>query len=180
MLKVNTLPWFWQTVFLVPLRCWENRRAGLEDKGQLCSLRRRESTGRRPQQQPHLLPIDFLQDPCALESIHQVNLPPYSTWMCWKIGMITRYPTWGVARSPRKVNLAGERLQALPQHWPPGGPWNPTQRRARLPREAHLSPRPQTSEHRHSDAGMEFSRTEARPGLYPSLHVLVHRVQGQV
>ena len=54
-----------------------------------------------------------------------------------------------------------------------GGPWNPTQRRARLPREAHLSSRAQTSEHWRSDAGTEFSRTEARPGLYPGLHVLV-------
>ena len=34
---------------------------------------------KRSQQQPHLLPIDILPDPCALESIHQVNLPPYST-----------------------------------------------------------------------------------------------------
>ena len=38
----------------------------------------------------HLLPIDFLPDLCPLQSIHQVNLPPYSTWMCWKIGIITR------------------------------------------------------------------------------------------
>ena len=73
-----------------PAEALRNRRAGLRDAEQLCSLRRRESTERRPEQQPHLLPIDFLQDPCALESIHQVNLPPYSTWMCWKIGMITR------------------------------------------------------------------------------------------
>ena len=78
------------SVFLVLLRHWENRRAGLRDEGQLCSLRRRGWFGRRPEQQPHLLPIDFLPDLCALESIHQVNLPPYLTWMCWKIGMITR------------------------------------------------------------------------------------------
>ena len=28
--------------------------------------------------------------------------------------------------------------------------------------------------------GMEFSRTEARPGLYPSFHVLLNREPGQV
>ena len=90
MLELNTLSWFWQTlVFLVPLRCWENSRAGLKDMGQVCSLWRRESTGRRPQQQPQLLPIDFLPEPCALEPIHQVHLPPYSTRMCWKIGIMT-------------------------------------------------------------------------------------------
>ena len=164
------------SVFLVPLRCWENRRAGLKDTGQLCSLWRRESTGRRPQQQPHLLPIDLLPDPCALEPIHQMKLPPYSTWMCWKIGIITRWPTWGVSSSPRKVNLAGDRLSPTAA-LTPGGPWNPTQRRARLPREAHLSSRPQTSEHGHSDAGTELS---SRSGLYPGLHVLVHTEHGQV
>ena len=70
------------SVFLVPLRCWENKRAGLRDAGQLCSLWRRESTWKRPEQQPHLLPVGFLANPCDLEQIHQVNLPPYSTWMC--------------------------------------------------------------------------------------------------
>ena len=91
----------------VPLRCWENRRAGLKDAGQLCSLWRKESTGRRPQQQPHLLPTDFLPDPCALESIHQVNLPPYSTWMCWKIGVITSPPPEGSPGAPGRWTWQG-------------------------------------------------------------------------
>ena len=79
MLELNTVPWFWRALSCPAEVLRKHRRAGLKDEGQLCSLRRRESTGRRPQQQPHLLPIDFMPDPCALEPIHQVNLPPYST-----------------------------------------------------------------------------------------------------
>ena len=59
------------------LRTHARRRAGRD--GEVCSLWRRESTGRRARQQPHLLPIDFLPNPCTLQSIHQVTLPSYST-----------------------------------------------------------------------------------------------------
>ena len=50
--------------------CAEGRGAGLvsAEYGRL--------TGRRSQQQPHLLAIGFLPDPCALQSIAQVNLLP--------------------------------------------------------------------------------------------------------
>ena len=48
-----------------------------------------------------------------------------------------------------------------------------------LPREAHLSSRPQTSEHCYSDTGTEFSRMEARPSPHPGLHILMHTEHGQ-
>ena len=55
--------------------------AGLGDEGRVCSLLSRdghlEGDNLEEEQQPHLLPIGFLPDPCALQSIHQVNLPPY-------------------------------------------------------------------------------------------------------
>ena len=162
------------SVFLVALRCWENRRAGLKDEGQLSCLQRRVN-----------------------RKITVANLPAAHWPLVWSLYPGTNAP--GASASLLKLNVLvswnndqethlrslhepqgrrtwqEERLQALLQHWPLGGPWNPTQRRARLPREARLSSRPQTSEHWHSDAGTEFSRTEARPGLYPGLHVLVHK-----
>ena len=42
-------------------------------------------------------------------------------------------PPEGSPGAPGRVNPAGERLGARPQHWPPGGPGRPTQRRAWLP-----------------------------------------------
>ena len=93
-----------------------------------------------------------------------------------KAGSLPEVSRWDQGRCTRQR----ESLGALPQCWPLGGPWNPTQRRARLTRETHVRSRPQTSEHWHSDAGTEFSRMEARLGLYPGLHVLPHREPSQV
>ena len=66
------------------LRKHTRRRAGRRGAG-LVPAEEGRSTGRRPQQQPHLLPIGFLPDPCALQSTHQVNLPPFPPCSCWKM-----------------------------------------------------------------------------------------------
>ena len=52
-----------------------------------------------------------------------------------------------------------------------GGPRNDAHSGVLLPRQAHLSSRPQTSEHWHSDRSTELPSTEASLGLYPGLHI---------
>ena len=135
-----------------------------------------ESTGRRAQQQPHLLPIDFMPDPCALEPIHQVNLPPYSTWMCWNIGMITRWPTWGVSRSPREGESGRGQTRSPTAALTPGRAREAHSEESTVPREAHPAPEPR---HLSTDTQTQAQsfQTEARPGLHPGPHVPAHRVQ---
>ena len=81
-------------------------------------------------------------------------------------------------RAPGKVNLAGrdsEPAAALP----PGRAMEPPRRRARSPEKPTSAPGPRRLR-LHSDAGAEFSRTEARPGLCPGLHVPVHRTRSDL
>ena len=78
MLEVNTLPRLWQALSFLSHGGCVYKRARLKDEGQFCSLWKTESTG-SSQKQAYLLPIDFLPDPCTLQSIHQVTLPSYST-----------------------------------------------------------------------------------------------------
>ena len=89
---------------------------------------------KRSQQQPHLLPVDFLANPCALEPIHQVNLPPYSTlnvlenWNDYQIAHLrglqepqgsepgggeTRSPT--AALTPRRAKEAHSEESTVPR-----------------------------------------------------------------
>ena len=82
----DVLPCSWQAwSFLVSQKQERKhtRGAGLQGEGQVWSPLRREPTGRRWQQQPRLLPIGFLLDPRALQSTHQVNLPPFPPCLCW-------------------------------------------------------------------------------------------------
>ena len=77
MIMLNTLPWCLQfQSFVVPLRCCENTPdTGLEDEGQVWSLLSMDGLLERDHSSK-LLPFGFLPDPCALQSIAQVNLFP--------------------------------------------------------------------------------------------------------
>ena len=74
---LNTLPWCLQfQPFVVLLRCYENTPdAGLDDEGQVWSLLSMDSLLEQDHSS-NLLPFSFLPDPCALQSIAQVNLLP--------------------------------------------------------------------------------------------------------
>ena len=62
--------------FVVPLSCHENTAdAGLEDEGQAWSLLSMDGLLARDHSS-NLLPFSFLPDPCALQSVAQVNLLP--------------------------------------------------------------------------------------------------------
>ena len=82
--------------------------------------------------------------------------------------------------SPREGEPGREETVSLTAALTPGRVMEPHSAESTVPREAHLSSRPQTSEHWHLDKGTEFSRTEARPGLHPGVHVLVYREHCQV
>ena len=84
---LNTLPWCLQfQSFVVPLRCCENTPdTGLEDEGQVWSLLSMDGQVwsllsmdglLERDHSSKLLPFGFLPDPCALQSIAQVNLFP--------------------------------------------------------------------------------------------------------
>ena len=175
---LNTLPWFWQAQsFLVPLRRWENTPdAGLGETGRsaLCSGRMVDWKEITATTSPaaHWLYAWFLcpginspGEPASL-----LNLNVLEHWSNYQVA------TWGFSRSPREVNLAGNRLGALPQHWPPGGPGKPTQRRAQFPEKPTPAP---DLRHLSTDAQTQAwsFQTEARPGLHPGLHVPAHTEQ---
>ena len=101
MLELNTLPWFWQALcFLSRWGAEKHGRAGLKDTGQLCSLRRRESTGRRPQQQPHLLPIDFCPIPVPWNQFTRQTCLPTQPECAGKLEWLPGSPPEGSPGAP--------------------------------------------------------------------------------
>ena len=175
---LHTLPWFWQAQsFLVPLRHWENTPdtvLGETGRSALCSggmVDWKEITA-ATSPAAHWLYAWFLcpginspGEPASL-----LNLNVLEHWSNYQVA------TWGFSRSPREVNLAGNRLGARLQHSPPGGPGKPTQRRAQFPEKPTPASDPR---HLSTDAQTQARsfQTEARPGLHPGLHIPVHRVQ---
>ena len=161
MLDVNTLPWFWQAL----------SRWGAEKTGELGWKTRGSSVlfgGESRREGGHsrnltCCPLTFCPIP--------VPCNQFTRWTCLPtqpelLGNWNDYQvaTWGVSRSPREVNLAGDRLGAQPQHWPPGGPGKPTQGRARFPEKPTPAPEPR---HLSADAQTQArsfpDRGQARP-----------------
>ena len=161
------------SVFLVPLRCWETQESWAERcRVALFSLEERvdwKETTAATSPAAHWL---FAGSLCPGinspgEPVSLLNLNVLENWSNYQVAHLRSL------QEPQGSEPGRGQTTSPTTALTPGGPWNPTQRRARLPREAHLSSSAQTSEHWRSDAGTEFSRTEARPGLYPGLHVLV-------
>ena len=177
MLQVNTLSWFWQALsFLSHWGVEKTRESWAERRGAALfsseeTVHWKETTA-AASPAAHWLYAWFLcpginspGEPASL-----LNLNVLEHWSNYQVA------TWGFSRSPREVNLAGNRLGALPQHWPPGGPGKPTQRRAQFPEKPTPAPEPR---HLSTDAQTQAwsFQTEARPGLHPGLHVPAHTEQ---
>ena len=147
-----------------------------------------ESLWKRSQQQPHLLPVDFLANPCALEPIHQVNLPPYSTlnvldnWNDYQIAHLRGLqepqgsePGGGETRSPTAALTPRRAKEAHSEE-------------STVAREAHPAPEPR---HLSTDAQTQArsfpDRGQARPPprspvqrVHSGLNVLTAETHGLV
>ena len=166
MLEVNTLPWFWRSLSF--LSRWGVEKTGelgrKTDEGQLCSLPRRESTGRDHSSNLTCCPLTFCPIPVPWNQFTRWTCLPTQPECAGKLEWLPGSPPEGSPGDPRKVNLPGERLGARPQHWPPGGAGKPTQRTARFPEKPIPAPDPR---HLSTDAQTQArsfpDRGQARP-----------------
>ena len=159
MIMLNTLPWFWQALSF--LSHW-----GVKETGELGwrtgsspVLFWGESTGRRSQRQPHLLPVDFLPDPW--NQLSRWTCLPTQPECAGKLEWLPGSPP-EVPPCPREGE-PGRGRDSEPTAAPtPGGPRSPLREEHTVQR-SHLSCRPQTSECWHSDEGAVF-QDRGRPG----------------
>ena len=166
------------SVFLVPLRRWENRRAGLKDAGQLCSLWRVDWKETRAATSPaaHWL---FAWSLCPGtnspgEPASLLNLNVLENWNDYQVAHLR-----GLQEPQRGEPGRGQTRSSI-SALTPGRAMEPHSEKSTVTQRS--PPQPQSPDIwalmfrcRHG-----VFQEEARPGLYPGLHVLVRRVQGQV
>ena len=167
------------SVFLVPLRCWENTgELGWKTRGSSGLFRGESRWEGGHSSNLTCCPLIFCLIPVPWNQFTRWTYLPTQPECAGKLEWLPGSHLRGL-QEPREVNLAGGRLGAQQQHWPPRGPGKPTQRKARFPEKPGQPQSPDIwalmLRSRHG-----VSQTEARPGLHLGPHVPAHRVQGQV
>ena len=152
MLKAPLWFWFWFLSRWGAEKIHQTQGWKTRDRSGLCWVGR--STWRRSRQQPHLIPLAFclIHVPCS-QSTGWTCLPTQPKCA----GKLE----WLPGSPPEEPPCPREGRDSEPTTAPtPGGPQSPL-REEHAAQSSHLSSRPQTSKRWHSDAGAEFSRTEA-------------------